>query len=368
MATKTKKEKPTASSLDNLKDIINRQYGDGAVMQGQNSIVAVDVFPTNIASIDIALGVGGMPIGRTLEIFGTESSGKTTTCLQIIAACQKHFFPKKERNGVVAFIDAEHALDPTWARKIGVDVDAMLISQPGSGEEALNICELMAKSGQVDLIVIDSVAALIPKAELEGDIGDSHIGAQARMMSQALRKLVGTAQKSQTTIIFINQIREKIGVMFGSPETTPGGRALKFYSSIRGQISKGSAVKDGDTTVGFEPTIKFIKNKVAPPFTSAKYVICAGTPERPVFGIDLAASLIHVAKDHKVVARNGNHFKYGNQILGNGLAQASKFLRENPDMFEEIRQKTYSEAFGSTEPVAAPNTDFDIDDDLIDAD
>jgi recombination protein RecA len=365
---KSKKEKPIATSLENLKEIINRQYGDGSVIQGRNSIVAVEIFPTNIATIDLALGVGGMPIGRTLEIFGTESSGKTTTCLQIIAACQKHYFPKKERNGVVAFVDAEHALDPTWATNIGVDMDKLLLSQPNSGEEALNIVEMMAKSKQVDLIVIDSVAALIPKAELEGDIGDHHVGAQARMMSQALRKLVGVALKSQTTIIFINQIREKIGVMFGSPEVTPGGRALKFYASIRAQISKGSAVKDGDVTVGFEPTIKFIKNKVAPPFTSAKYVICAGTPERPVYGIDAAASLIDVAITFKVVARSGSHYKYGKQILGNGMGNASKFLRENPDMFEEIKQKTYTEAFGSIEPIPAQDPEFNIDDELIDAD
>jgi recombination protein RecA len=366
VAKKKTTEYVQPANLEQLKDIVNKHFGEGSIIQGRNNIVPVDVFPTNVASIDIALGVGGIPMGRVLELFGTESSGKTTTCLQIIAACQKHYFPKKQRNGVVAFLDAEHALDPVWGTNIGVDFDELLLSQPGSGEEALNICELLVASGQVDLVVIDSVAALVPKAELDGEIGDHHVGAQARMMSQALRKLAGKAMKTSTTIIFVNQIREKVGVIFGNPETTPGGRALKFYSSIRAQISKGSAVKEGDVTVGFQPTIKFIKNKVAPPFTSAKFTICAGTPQRPVYGIDLADSLLDLAVEKEVVTKKGNFYSYGKISLGNGRSNAAKLLNEDTTLFEEIRQKTYNKAFDIVEQMPVAN--FDIDEELINAD
>lgn len=365
--SKKKKEQAVATDLEGLKGFLNSKYGEGVVIHGSQNIVDVSVFPTGVAEIDYALGVGGLPRGRIMEIFGAESSGKTTTCLQIIAACQKHYFEDKKRNGVVAFIDAEHALDPSWARKIGVNFDDVLLSQPNGGEEALNICEAMAKSGAIDLIVVDSVAALVPKAELEGEIGDNVIGAQARMMSQGLRKIAGVTNQTLTTVIFVNQIREKIGVMFGSPETTPGGRALKFYSSVRGQISKGSAVKEGDVVVGFEPTIKFIKNKVAPPFTTAKYMICAGTKERPVFGIDLVDSLITTALKVDVLNRNGNFIRYGEEVLGNGLAKASAVLRDQPELFEEIRAKTYEIAFSGSSTNIEQDDSFDVDEEIINA-
>jgi recombination protein RecA len=316
-------------------------------MVGRGAIVNVSAFSTGIASIDVALGCGGLPQGRIMEIYGPESGGKTTTCLQFIAACQKHKFENKDREGVAAFIDAEHALDPIWAEKLGVDMDQLLLSQPSSGEEAFSIIELMVKSKLVDLIVVDSVAALVPQVELDGELKDANIGAHARLMSKALRKLKGTINQSQTTVVFINQIREKVGVMFGSPEVTPGGRALKFYASIRGEVRRKAALKDGDTTVGFRTGIKMVKNKVAAPFMQAEFDICVGQSERPVFGIDEVASLIDIAEENEVVTRNGKSswYVFGDVKLGNGLAKASAFLRENPEVLAKIRDKTYSEAF-----------------------
>jgi len=346
MAKKEAKAIPT--TLEGLKNLCDKDYGDGTIMIGRGAIIAVDVFPTGVATIDKALGVGGLPLGRTMELFGTESSGKTTTCLQFIAACQQYYFPKKKRNGVAAFIDAEHAFDPIWAEKIGVDMDTLIMSQPGSGEEALQIAEIMAKSKLVDLVVIDSVAALTPKAELMGEIGDHHVGAQARMMSQAMRKMVAVTSKSGCTIIFINQIREKIGVMFGNPEVTPGGRALKFYTSIRAQISKGSAIKDGDVTIGFRPKIKFIKNKVAAPFTSAEYDICVGHSSRPIHGIDVIASLLDAGLDEKIITKKGNFYWFGKENLGNGRNRALKLLRAEEKLTAELKKQIYDGLFSHT--------------------
>jgi recombination protein RecA len=339
-AEKVKRE--IAKDLAALKKGICKTHGDGAVMQGRNQIVRVESFPTGIISLDRALGCGGLPMGRIIEFFGMESSGKTTTCLHLIAAAQTHYFDTKGRQGVAAFVDAEHAFDPTWAEKLGVDVDNLLISQPNSGEEALDIVERMAESGLVDLIVVDSVANLVPQSELDGEMGGSSIGAQARLLSQAMRKLSGKASKTKTTIIFINQIRQKIGIMFGSPDVTTGGLALKFYSSIRMQILKGSAIKVKEETVAFSPTVKVIKNKVAPPFTEAEYAICFGHPERPVYGIDMVASLLDEGVDLKVIELNGSHYSFEGEKLGNGLANAAKYLRENQKAYVAAREKIYN--------------------------
>lgn len=369
MAKKEKEKKP--ENQDKLIELIEKIHGAGSVMKGHGKIVNVDVFPTNIASIDVALGCGGLPQGRIMEIYGPESSGKTTTCLQFIAACQKHVFADKDREGACAFIDAEHALDPVWASNIGVDMEQLLLSQPNSGEEAFDIVELMVKSRLVDLIVIDSVAALVPKVELDGELSDSNIGAHARLMSKALRKLKGIINTSKTTVIFINQIREKIGVMFGSPETTPGGRALKFYASIRGEVRRKASIKDEDEggVFGFRTTIKIVKNKVAPPFVIGEFDICVGKEGRPVYGIDTVGSLIDVAADLKIVTRKGNHYSFNDQVLGNGMARATAFLRNDTELEAEIREKTYDKAFGrlvKTE-VSAVETD-DLDNEILDAD
>lgn len=369
MAKAKKTEKDAIEGVDSFEaalDIINSEFGAGALIDGAQQYIKVDVFPSGVPSIDVALGCKGIPQGRIIEIYGLESSGKTTTCLQLMAACQKHYFPKKERTGRVVLIDAEHAFDPDWAQKIGVDLSKLAISQPNSGEEALRIAEKLVKSRKVDLIVIDSVAALTPQSEIDGEIGDSSIGAQARMMSQAMRKMVSFCAKTMTTIIFINQVREKIGVMFGNPETTPGGKALKFYASVRGSISKGSALKDGDDTIGFRPTIKFVKNKVGRPFTSASFDICVGHKKRPVCGIDGLASLIDVASDVKIITKNGSHFKYDGSVLGNGMNQAVKFLTENQELVEKIREETYSKIFGNIDQ--AELSPGSIDDELIDDD
>lgn len=340
-------------------------------MKGRGKMIKVDTFPTGVASIDLALGCGGLPQGRIMEVYGPESGGKTTTCLQFIAACQHHTFEQKEREGVCAFIDAEHALDPVWAERIGVDMEQLLLSQPNSGEEAFDIIEMMLKSKLVDLIVIDSVAALVPKAELQGEFTDSHIGAHARMMSQALRKLKGVINNSKTTVIFINQIREKVGIIFGSPETTPGGRALKFYASIRGEVKRGNAIKDGDDVIGFRTSMKMVKNKVAPPFMRGEFDICVGKQPRPVYGIDTIASLIDTANDSKVVSRNGSHYAYNDVRLGNGLARAVAFLRDNPDMEAEIREQTYAKAFGfleQCEVIESEKESDDLDNNILDDD
>jgi recombination protein RecA len=340
-----KKPVPVAKDQKQLIDLIEKTHGEGSIMVGRGKIVNVSAFPTGVASIDVALGCGGLPQGRIMEVYGPESGGKTTTCLQFIAACQKYRFEDKDREGVCAFIDAEHALDPVWAGKIGVDMDQLLLSQPNSGEEAFSIIEMMVKSRLVDLIIVDSVAALVPQVELSGELTDANVGAHARLMSKAMRKLKGEINNSKTTVIFINQIREKVGVMFGSPEVTPGGRALKFYASIRGEVRRGATLKDGEDVVGFRTSMKMVKNKVAAPFMRAEFDICVGRESRPIYGIDGLASLIDVAEEMKIVTRKGSHYRFGDQILGNGLAKASAFLQENPDIVAKIQNQTYNKAF-----------------------
>jgi recombination protein RecA len=286
----------------------------------------ISAIPTGAISLDIALGVGGMPRGRVVEIFGQEASGKTTLSLSIAAQAQKN-------GGIAAFIDAEHALDPEYAKKVGVDVDNLYISQPDTGEQALEIAETLVRSGAVDVIIIDSVAALVPKAEIEGEMGDQHIGLQARLMSQALRKLTASISKSKTTAIFINQVREKVGVMFGSPETTPGGKALKFYSSIRLDMRKTQPILKGDTVIGGRAKVKVVKNKVAPPFKSAEFDIMYDK------GISYEGSLLDVGVEQKIIQQSGTWFAYGETKMGQGRENARKFLEENKDIASEIEQK-----------------------------
>ena len=325
-------------SLQNAVQQIEKQFGDGSIMAlGNDYVSKFRGISTGSLSLDIALGGQGLPCGRIVEVYGPESSGKTTLALHVIAESQK-------QGGVAAFIDAEHAFDPTWAKKLGVELDMLLVSQPNSGEEAMQIVEMLVKSNSVDVIVIDSVAALVPKKELEGEIGDSHVGLQARLMSQSLRKLTGAIAKSKTCTIFINQIREKIGVMFGSPETTPGGRALKFYSSVRIDVRRIGALKDGDEQVGQRVKTKIVKNKVAPPFRVAEFDMMHDC------GISFQGDVLDLGVAHKIVNRSGSWFKYGTTHLGQGKEKARNFLKENPDMCEEIRAKVL-EAGGYVEDV-----------------
>ncbi|MBX3389069.1 MAG: recombinase RecA [Phycisphaeraceae bacterium] len=314
-------------ALDLALGQIEKAFGKGAVMRmDESAYLNIPGISTGSISLDLALGGKGIPRGRIVEVFGPESSGKTTLALTIAAQAQKD-------GGVAAFIDAEHALDPSWARRIGVNIDDLLVSQPDSGEQALEICELLVRSNAVDLIVIDSVAALIPKAEIEGEMGDAVVGLQARLMSQAMRKLTGVIARSNCTVVFINQIREKIGVMFGSPETTPGGRALKFYSSVRIDVRRTGAIKEGEVTVGSRTRARVVKNKVAPPFRDAEFDIMY------VEGISLAGDLLDLAVDSKVINKSGAWFSYGEVRMGQGREQARAMLKDNPDMFREIRRK-----------------------------
>ena|SRR6056297_1583146 len=306
---------------------IEKAFGSGAIMPlGAQSQLSIEGIPTGSLSLDMALGGQGIPRGRIIECFGPESSGKTTLALHVCAEAQK-------KGGIAAIIDAEHAFDPSWGKKLGVELDTLLVSQPGSGEEAMQICEMLVKSNAVDVIVIDSVAALVPRQELEGEIGDSHVGLQARLMSQSMRKLTGAIAKSKCAVIFINQIREKIGVMFGSPETTPGGRALKFYSSCRIDVRRIGALKDGDEQVGQRVKVKIVKNKVAPPFRIAEFDMMHSN------GISLEGDVLDLGTTHDVVNRSGSWFKYGDTYLGQGKEKARNFLIENPEVCEEIRQK-----------------------------
>ncbi len=315
---------------------IERQFGKGAVMKmGESAQRRIDVIPTGALSLDLALGIGGVPRGRIIEVYGPESSGKTTVGLHIVAEAQRN-------GGIAAFIDAEHALDPIYAKAIGVDVDEMLISQPDTGEQALEITDMLIRSGALDVIVIDSVAALVPRAEIEGEMGDTHVGLQARLMSQALRKLAGTLSKSRTTAIFINQLREKIGVMYGSPEVTPGGRALKFYSSMRLDIRRIEAIKDGTDNVGNRVRVKVAKNKMAPPFRLAEFDIMFGE------GISREGSLLDVAVDSGVVKKSGAWFTFDQDQLGQGRQNSKRFLRENPEIAMQLQAKTF-EALGLTD-------------------
>jgi len=307
---------------------IERQFGKGAIMKlGEASAkFDVEVIPTGALSLDIALGIGGVPRGRVVEIFGPESSGKTTVALHIIAEAQK-------TGGIAAFIDAEHALDPTYAKNLGVDTDNLLLSQPDTGEQALEICEALVRSGALDVVVIDSVAALVPRAEIEGEMGDPFVGLQARLMSQALRKLTGVISKSRATVIFINQLREKVGITFGNPEVTPGGRALKFYSSVRLDVRKQDTLKQGTEIIGNRTRVKVVKNKIAPPFKQAEFDIMYGT------GISREGIIIDAASELNIIAKSGAWYSYGEDRLGQGRENVKEYLKEHPELAREIEQK-----------------------------
>ena len=327
MSTDTKKAKALELALSQ----IDRQFGKGSIMRlGDNYVPTMDnVISTGCLSLDVALGVGGIPRGRVVEIYGPEASGKTTLALHIVAEAQK-------TGGFAAFIDAEHAVDPDYSKKLGVNTEELLISQPDTGEQALEICETLVRSGALDVIVIDSVAALVPRAELEGDMGDSHMGLQARLMSQALRKLTGTVSRSNTTVIFINQIREKIGVMFGNPETTPGGRALKFYSSVRLEIRRITTIKDGTEMVGSRVRVKVVKNKVAPPFKKSEFDIMYGQ------GISYVGDIIDLAVEGNIVEKTGAWYSYDDMKIGQGRENAKSFLTENSDILDAVTEKVKS--------------------------
>jgi recombination protein RecA len=320
---------------------IERQFGKGAIMRlGSDHIQQIGAIPTGALALDLALGIGGVPRGRIVEIYGPESSGKTTLALHIVAEAQRN-------GGIAAFIDAEHALDPVYARALGVDVDELLISQPDTGEQALEIADMLIRSGALDVVVIDSVAALVPRAEIEGEMGDSHVGLQARLMSQALRKLAGTINRSQTTAIFINQLREKIGVMFGNPETTPGGRALKFYASTRIDIRRIESIKDATSVIGNRVRAKVVKNKVAPPFRQAEFDIMFGE------GISREGSLLDVAVEHGIVRKSGAWYTFDADQLGQGRENAKQFLRENPEIAVQLQAQVLT-AVGLAEPSEEP--------------
>lgn len=314
-------------ALDMAVGQIERQFGKGAIMRmGEAAHQKVAVIPTGALSLDLALGIGGVPRGRIVEVYGPESSGKTSLALHIVAEAQRN-------GGIAAFIDAEHALDPIYARAIGVDIDELLISQPDTGEQALEIADMLIRSGALDVVVIDSVAALVPRAEIEGEMGDTHVGLQARLMSQALRKLAGSINRSQTTAVFINQIREKIGVMFGSPETTPGGRALKFYSSVRIDVRRIQTIKEGQESVGNRVVAKVVKNKVAPPFRKAEFDIMFGE------GISREGSLLDVATEQDVVRKSGAWYTFDGDQLGQGRENAKRFLKENPEVAVQLQAR-----------------------------
>ncbi|WP_250672839.1 recombinase RecA [Paraclostridium ghonii] len=311
-------------ALNSALSQIEKDFGKGSVMKlGEAKGMAIDVIPTGSIGLDIAVGIGGLPKGRIVEIYGPESSGKTTVTLHAVAEAQK-------QGGIAAFIDAEHALDPIYAKALGVDVDNLIVSQPDTGEQALEIAEALIRSGAIDIIVVDSVAALVPKAEIEGDMGDSHVGLQARLMSQALRKLTGSIKKSNCVAIFINQLREKVGVMFGSPETTTGGRALKFYSSVRLDVRKIDTIKQGDKVMGSRTRVKVVKNKVAPPFKQAEFDIMYGE------GISKVGDLLDIAADIDVIKKSGAWYSYNETKLGQGRENVKKFLADNPDLTEEV--------------------------------
>ena len=327
MATESKK----AKALDLAITQIDRQFGKGSIMRmGEDHVsISDNVISTGCLSLDVALGVGGVPKGRIIEVFGPESSGKTTLALHVVAEAQKS-------GGYAAFIDAEHAMDPEYAKNLGVNLEELLVSQPDSGEQSLEITETLVRSGALDVIVVDSVAALVPRAELEGEMGDSHMGLQARLMSQALRKLTGTVSRSNTTVLFVNQIREKIGVMFGNPETTPGGRALKFYSSVRMEIRRITSLKEGTDIVGNRTRVKIVKNKVAPPFKNTEFDIMYGK------GISKEGDIIDLALKGDIIEKTGAWFSYGDMKIGQGRENSKKYLMENEDVYKEIIHKVRS--------------------------
>lgn len=326
-------------ALDMALRQIEKQFGKGSIMKlGEQAEQKMATIPSGSLALDVALGIGGYPRGRVIEIYGPESSGKTTVALHAIAEAQR-------KGGQAAFIDAEHALDPTYARALGVDIEELLLSQPDTGEQALEIAEALVRSGAVDMVVIDSVAALVPKAEIEGEMGDSHVGLQARLMSQALRKLSGSINKSKTTAIFINQIREKVGVMFGNPETTPGGRALKFYSSVRLEVRRAETLKQGNEMVGNRARLKVVKNKVAPPFKQAEVDIMYGE------GISKEGEILDIGSDLDIVDKSGAWYSYNGERLGQGRENAKQFLKENTEMMAEI-QKAVREHYNMDEETA----------------
>ena len=336
-------------ALEMVFNQIEKQFGKGAVMKlGESAHLNIDTIPTGALGLDIALGVGGLPRGRIIEIYGPESSGKTTVALHVIAEAQK-------AGGEAAFIDAEHALDPIYAKKLGVNIENLIVSQPDTGEQALEIAEALVRSGAIDIIVIDSVAALVPKAEIDGEMGDAHVGLQARLMSQALRKLSGVISKSNTVAIFINQLREKVGIMFGNPEVTPGGRALKFYSSVRLDVRRIETLKDAGTPYGNRTKVRIVKNKVAPPFREAEFDIIYGE------GISKEGNVLDVGVQLDIVKKSGSWFSYNDQRLGQGRENVKKFLKENPEIYSEIESKIraqYDKAFlESVESTVADDDD-----------
>ncbi|HYE83923.1 MAG TPA: recombinase RecA [Clostridia bacterium] len=329
---------------------VEKQFGKGSIMKlGESTKMNVESVSTGSIELDIALGIGGVPRGRIVEIFGPESSGKTTVALHIIAEAQKN-------GGEVAFIDAEHALDPVYAKNLGVDIENLIVSQPDTGEQALEIAETLVRSGAIDVVVVDSVAALVPKAEIDGEMGDAHVGLQARLMSQALRKLAGAISKSKTTAIFINQLREKVGVMFGNPETTPGGRALKFYASVRLEVRKIENIKQGNDVVGSRTRIKVVKNKVAPPFKQAEFDIMYGE------GISKEGSVLDVAVNNDLVLKSGAWYSYGDTRIGQGRENAKQYLKENPELTKEIDRKLremFSLGISKAKPVVSEDAESD---------
>ena len=335
---------------------IEKQYGKGSVMKmGEKNTMAIESIPTGALALDLALGIGGLPRGRVTEIYGPESSGKTTLATHVVAEAQRN-------GGVCAYIDAEHAMDPVYAKAIGVDIDELLISQPDTGEQALEIADMLIRSGALDVVVIDSVAALTPRAEIEGEMGDTHVGLQARLMSQALRKLTGNLNKSKTICIFINQLREKIGVMFGSPETTPGGRALKFYSSVRLDIRRIESIKDGDEVVGNRTRVKVVKNKVSPPFKQAEFDIMYG------HGISREGSVLDLSVEEGIVKKSGAWYTYDGEQLGQGRENAKKYLTENPEVMVEISDRVWKAVMPEPEEEAAVDVANADGDEFSDAD
>ena len=335
---------------------IEKDFGKGAIFRlgDDNSRLDMKVVPTGILPLDIALGIGGLPRGRIIEVYGPESGGKTTIALHMIAALQKE-------GGTAAFIDAEHALDPIYARNLGVDIDSLVVAQPDSGEQGLEIVDTLIRSVAVDMVVVDSVAALVPQSEIDGDMGDSHVGLHARMMSQAMRKLAGSISKNETIVIFINQIREKVGVMFGNPETTTGGRALKFYATIRLEIRKGEAIKQGTEIIGNRTKVKVAKNKVAPPFRTAEFDLMYGT------GYSREASLLDIGVEQEIVTKSGAFFSYNGTKLGQGKENAKKFLREHSEIADEIEEKIRAALLNKNAPIASPppqDVSADVDEEM----
>jgi recombination protein RecA len=342
-------------SLEMALGQIEKSFGKGSIMKmGEKGTMVIETVPTGALALDIALGVGGLPRGRVVEVYGPESSGKSTLAMHVVAEAQRN-------GGICAYVDAEHAMDPVYAKAIGVDIDELLISQPDTGEQALEIADMLIRSGALDVVVVDSVAALTPRAELEGDMGDAHVGLQARLMSQALRKLTANLNRSKTICVFINQLREKIGVMFGSPETTPGGRALKFYSSVRLDIRRIESIKDGVEIVGNRTRVKVVKNKVAPPFRQAEFDIVYGK------GISREGSLIDVGVDLGIVKKSGAWYTYEGEQLGQGRENAKAFLAENPELMVEISDKIFTKA-GINTAAPEPTADLDPDDQPIQLD